>query len=201
MTNRLRQVVYAARDLDSTVAELRARLPLGEPYNDPGVEHFGLRNAVMALGDTFVEVVSPFRPDTAAGRFMDRYGEGGYMLLFQVPDSDAARRRIAAAGARVVWQNDLPQISGTHIHPKDLPGAIVSIDTAHPPESWHWAGPDWSARTPAALGPGSIAGVTIAHPEPEAAATRWREVLGEAPDLVDFVAGPEPRILEFRFDA
>ena len=68
--------MLAARDLDSAVEELRTALPLGEPYGDPGVAYFGLRNAVMPLGDTFVEVVSPIGEGTAAGRFLDRRGDG-----------------------------------------------------------------------------------------------------------------------------
>jgi hypothetical protein len=46
---RFRQAVLAARDLDAAVQELRAALPLGEPYADPGVAYFGLRNSVMPL--------------------------------------------------------------------------------------------------------------------------------------------------------
>lgn len=198
---RLRQVVYAARDLDGKVAELRSELPLDEPYHDPGVEHFGLRNSVLALGDTFVEVVSPFRADAPAARFIDRFGEGPYMLMFQVADTAAARERIAQAAARVVWQNDLPEISGTHIHPKDLPGAIVSLDTPRPPESWHWAGPAWSGRAPAQPGPGRVAGAVISAPDPAAAAARWTEVLGEVPEGVEFIEGPETRLSAFRFES
>ena len=73
---RFRQAVLAARDLDQAVQELRAALPLGEPYSDPGVGLFGLKNAVMPLGDTFVEVVSPTQDGTAAGRFLDKHGDG-----------------------------------------------------------------------------------------------------------------------------
>lgn len=196
---RLRQVVYAARDLEATVADLRRRLPLGEPYHDPGVEHFGLHNSVMACGDTFVEVVSPFLDDAPAARFIERFGDGPYMLMFQVADTEAARSRAAAAGARIVWQNDLPEISGTHLHPKDLPGAIVSLDTPRPPESWHWAGPAWSGQAPAEIGPGGVTGAVISAPEPMAAAARWWEVLGEVPPGVEFVPGPETRLLEFRY--
>ena len=59
---RLRQAVLAAREL--TVADrLRDELGLAEPFADPGVWNFGLQNAVFALGDTFLEVVSPFRDD------------------------------------------------------------------------------------------------------------------------------------------
>jgi len=58
---RLRQAVIAAQDLDKVAGELRDRLGLGEPYCDPGVAYFGLRNAVFALGDTFLEVVCTAR--------------------------------------------------------------------------------------------------------------------------------------------
>jgi glyoxalase-like protein len=196
---RLRQVVYAARDLDAKVAELRETLPLGQPYRDPGVEHFGLHNAVMAMGDTFVEVVSPFRDDAPAARFIARSGEGPYMIMFQVPDTQSARERASRAGARIVWQNDLPEISGTHIHPKDVPGAIVSVDTPRPAESWHWAGPEWSGTAPALLGPGGVTGATIAAPDPGATARRWAEVLGELPPGIEFIVGPEARVVSFQF--
>ena len=197
MTARLRQVVIAARELEPTVARLRAELPLGEPYRDPGVEHFGLVNAVMALGDTFVEVVTPTRDDAPAARFIERHGEAGYMLLIQVDDTGAARERVTELGLRVVWQNDLPQISGTHLHPKDMPGAIVSLDTPRPPESWHWAGPEWSGRAPARLGAGRVAGASIAAPDPDAIARRWRDVLGEIPAGIEFVEGSEPKVDHF----
>src|SRR5947209_3089065 len=71
---RLRQAVVAARNLEAVTSELRERLGLGEPYQDPAVEYFGLRNAVFALGDTFLEVVSPVRSDAAAARQLERRG-------------------------------------------------------------------------------------------------------------------------------
>ena len=59
MSVRLRQAVLAAADLDGVANELREVLGLGEPFADPGVAAFGLQNAVFALGDRFLEVVSP----------------------------------------------------------------------------------------------------------------------------------------------
>src|SRR5215210_2557997 len=110
---RLRQAVVVARELEPAVAMLRAGLPLGSPYADPGVAIFGLRNAVMALGDTFVEVVSPARSGTAAERHLERRGgDAAYMLMFEVDDLAAVRRRLARRGARVAWEIDLPEISG-----------------------------------------------------------------------------------------
>jgi hypothetical protein len=175
---RLRQVALVAADCDATADQLQAAFGWPEPFHDPGVGQFGLTNAVFAAGDTFVEVVSPVRPDTTAGRYLERRGgDSGYMAIFQLSDLAAARRRVAAAGVRVVWANDLEDIAGTHLHPKDVPGAIVSLDWADPPESWRWAGPDWTGQSPP-HGNGAVAGLTIEVADPAGAAARWAEVLG-----------------------
>ena len=193
---RLRQAVLAARDLDAAVAELRAALPLGEPFADPGVGHFGLRNAVMALGDTFVEVVSPVQEGTAAGRHLDRRGDGGYMVMFQLDDLDAARRRAAALGVRTVWELELPDIVDVHLHPRDIGGAIVALDRCDPPEGWRWGGPAWEWRAPASIAAGGITGATLRATDPEAMAARWAEVLGRpARDAVVALDGGELRFV------
>ena len=169
---RFRQAVVAARDLDAAVEELRTALPLGEPYADPGVGLFGLRNAVMPLGDTFVEVVSPVQDATAAGRFLERRGDGAYMAMFQVEDLAGARARAAALGVREVWSIDLDDITATHLHPADIGGAIVSLDRPVPPESWRWAGP-WQPH-----GKLHTTGLTLSARDPEELGARWSEVLG-----------------------
>jgi hypothetical protein len=175
---RLRQIAVAAADCEGTASQLQQAFGWPEPFHDPGVGRFGLTNAVFAVGDTFVEVVAPVQPDTAAGRYLaSRRGDSGYMAIFQMPDLAEARRQVAAAGVRVVWSADLADIAGTHLHPKDVPGAIVSLDWADPPESWRWAGPDWTGRAPA-YPRGGVSGITIEVTDPAGAAARWAEVLG-----------------------
>jgi hypothetical protein len=172
--------VLVARELEPVARVLREGLGLHEPFRDPGVGAFGLENAVFALGDCFLEVVSPVQDGTAAGRYLERHGaDGGYMVMFDLEDLDAARGRLADAGVRVVWQIDLPDISGTHLHPADMRGAIVSIDGSRPYGSWRWGGPEWTGRV-AQGPPGRLAAVTLAVAEPGSAARRWAEVLGVA---------------------
>ncbi|GAC1588601.1 MAG: hypothetical protein NVS3B21_04470 [Acidimicrobiales bacterium] len=210
---RLRQVALVVADLGAATVEMADRLGVAEPFADPGVGHFGLRNAVYAVGDTFIELVSPAEPGTSAGRQRDRIGgDGGYMVLIQVPDTDAARRRAADLDMRVVWSADLPEISGTHLHPRDTGGALLSFDTPRPPASWLWGGPAWEQRQ----GDGRttrLVGATIACADPAATSARWAALLGAAPPagervtLVDsdltFVAaagGPEG-LVGIRVDA
>ena len=179
---RLRQVALVARDLKPAAEQLQAELGLDDPYHDPGVATFGLENSVFAVGDAFLEIVSPVQPDTTAGRYLERRGgDSGYMAIFQVADVSEARRRISDLGIRIVWQADLPDIAGTHLHPKDVPGAIVSIDWADPPGSWHWAGPEWTGAEPPHP-PGGVTSLTVEVGQPAAAAARWAAVLGVTND-------------------
>jgi hypothetical protein len=175
---RLRQVALVARDCGQVAGELRRAFGWPPPFHDPGVGQFGLTNAVFAVGDTFVEVVAPARPGTTAGRYLERRGgDGGYMAIFQVRDLAAARRRVAGLGVRVVWTAELPDIAATHLHPGDVPGAIVSLDWADPEQSWRWAGPSWTGRVPDHA-PGGVTGLTIEVGDPAAAIRRWAAVLG-----------------------
>jgi Glyoxalase-like domain len=175
---RLRQAVLVAAELEPVESALRSALGLGEPFRDPGVAEFGLRNAVFALGDCFLEVISPDRPDTAAGRYLDRRGgDGGYMVIFDLTDLEGARLRAERSGVRVVWQIDLPDISGTHLHPADMRGAIVSLDRSRPYGTWRWGGPKWTGQTGTGA-PGRLAAITVAVADPSAAAARWAQVLG-----------------------
>ncbi len=179
---RLRQAVLVAHELDPLVDELRGMLGLQQPFRDPGVGEFGLANVVFALGDCFLEIVSPLQPGTAAGRHLKRIGcDGGYMVLFDLEDLEEARARAERLGIRVVWQIDLPDISGTHLHPSDMPGAIVSLDRSIPYGTWRWGGPDWTGRAGQGA-PGRLSGITISVAEPSSAAARWGEVLGVPPE-------------------
>jgi hypothetical protein len=177
---RLRQAVVAAEDLEPTVERLQDELGLGEPYNDPAVGFFGLRNAVFALADTFLEVVSPVQPDTAAGRLMQRRGgDCGYMLMFQVADLPAARERVKAGNVREVLEIDREDISEVHLHPRDMRAAIVSLSQPKPAASWPWGGDGWDQRA----APARVAGATLTVTEPDDVAQRWRGVIGDLPRI------------------
>jgi hypothetical protein len=181
MTLRIRQIVLAARDLRSTVAQLQAVLGVNVCYHDPEVGKFGLENALMTIGHgsvvQFLEVVAPIKENTAAGRHLDRHGDSGYMLILQTDNLARDRARFDQLGVRIVWQATHPDISAVHLHPKDIGAAIVSIDQPIPPESWRWAGPDWR-RHAKDSGAQRVVSTTIAAQDFTAMAERWSKVLG-----------------------
>ena len=69
---KLRQCVFVCRDLESSRQELCDVLGIDVAYRDPGVAKWGLANVVCPTGHDFLEIVSPFKDGTSAGRYIDR---------------------------------------------------------------------------------------------------------------------------------
>jgi hypothetical protein len=172
----IRQIALVARDLEPAVTAITSVLGVDVSFRDPGVEQFGLHNAIMPIGTTFLEVVSPLRDGTTAGRFLERRGDSGYMILLQTVELDGDRARLARLGARIVWETALDDIASIHVHPRDIGGAIVALEQPHRRDSWRWGGPDWAdhVRTQVVAG---IVGAEIEALDPPAMAARWSATL------------------------
>jgi hypothetical protein len=176
---RLRQVALAARNLEKTVADLRAVLGIEVGFRDPGVAFFGLANAVFPIGDTFLEIVSPTKPDATAARWIaKRGGDAGYMVIVQIEDLAAARERMARERIRIVFEHAHADghTATIHLHPRDVGAAILSLDESKPAAEWDWAGHDWRAhvRTDVVT---AIAGATLASDAPAGLAAHWASIL------------------------
>jgi hypothetical protein len=180
---RLRQIALVAHNLAKAHADIAAVLGLDYAYDDPLVGKYGLRNVVFPVGDTFLEVVSPDTDGTTAGRLLEkRNGDGGYMVILQVDDLTVARKRVAEVGVRIVSQLDRDGAAFTHLHPKDVGGAILSLDYMNPKSRWDWAGPKWEnhVRNDTSV---EIVGAEVQANDPEKMAARWAEVLGLSASL------------------
>jgi hypothetical protein len=177
---RLRQIALAATDLEATAAALCDVLGVGQPFRDPGVGVFGLENQVFAIGETFLEVVSPVRDDATASRWIaKRGGDAGYMVIVQCDDAATLARetdRAKSWGAVVVWQGEHAGARTAHFHPRAL-GAIASLDAMPAWGDWVWAGPNWRERSHTRTVNG-ITGAELAGPEPERLAAHWTALLG-----------------------
>ena len=173
---KLRQIAVAADNLLASRNAFMSLVDAPGDFTDPGVGEFGLANSVVALGNSFFEIVSPTQPDTAAGRMLTRRsGDCGYMLLFQARDIKPVAERVEEMRIRKIWEAERPEASAFHLHPKDVGGAIVSIDQMRPPESWLWAGPDWQANRSRLVG--DLQSVSIDVDDADVTAGRWALLL------------------------
>ncbi len=206
---RLRQVALVAHDLEPVATALCETFQLSICVRDLDVSEFGLTNALMVVGDQFIEIITPVTEGTAGGRMLERRGgDSGYMVLHEVDDLDDRLADLADRNVRIIWAADHHDIRGRHLHPKDVGGAIVSLDEAIPEGSWRWAGDTWTAHRHNSV-VSSIAGVTVGAHDPEAMRTRWEELgvstsvtfadagpRGEGIDQIDLVASDRQRVGE-----
>ncbi len=147
---RLRQVAVLARDRDAAIAEITASFSLEVCHADDEVAGFAMANALMPVGDQFLEVASPLDDSTPAARLLGRRGEGGYLVIVQVDDIDRARHRAEEAGAKVTIEIDRPGAREIHFDPRS-----TGVE-------WPWPSTGWRTRLPG-TGPGR-AGETMRSP-------------------------------------
>ena len=173
----IRQIVMVSRLRDPLINELCELFEFEVAFNDPGVGHFGLENAVIPIGKDFLEVVSPVQEGTTAERFINkRNGDGGYMIIIQVDDFQQSKALVSQNGIDIVWETDLPEAKAIHLHPKQTGGAILSLDWMDPKDSWKWAGPNWTDHISGPIS--GVEGVEIQSNNPQEMFETWSQILG-----------------------
>src|SRR5512139_3331802 len=178
---RLRQICLVAADLEREAARVREALGVQECYRDPNVAKYGLHNVLFPVGTSFVEIVSPTRPGTAAGRFLERHGgRHGYMVILDCDDPERYRRRAEALGIRIANLIRHDAYFGVQLHPKDTGAAMIEFNRtdggADPMGPYAPAGPDWQRAVRRDV-VRRLAAVEIECPDPGALCARWGELL------------------------
>src|ERR1700694_4026304 len=98
----LRQTSRVAPHLEPVVGDIAGILGLNVCYRDGNLAKYGLQNALLPVDTILLEVVAPFQPGTAAGRFLDKTGgRGGYMAIFCCDDPDARGKHAEENGVSV----------------------------------------------------------------------------------------------------
>ena len=179
---RLRQIGLATDDLPQAARDLQSIFGLACAHEDPQVEIYGIRNALFPVGLSFIELIAPLRPDTAAARFLQRGPQrGAYMAIFNCSDPHRRRAHVAALGLRIAAEITLDGFYGIQIHPRDSRAAMVELD--HTPGEADLHGPYFAAggsgwasaiRTENVRG---LPAVVLESPTPQTLAEHWATLL------------------------
>jgi hypothetical protein len=201
---RLRQICLVAPQLKPVISDIADIMGLSVCYRDGNVAKYGLENALLPVDTILLEVVAPFQPGTAAGRFLEKTsGRGGYMAIFCCDDPDARGARANALGVRTANVITHAPYHGVQLHPRDCRAAFIEFNHTdgsddilgpYPP-----AGPDWqkSIRKDVTR---ALTGVEMQSPDPQGLAEHWGKIMGV---LVSRNPGGEPELklpnCSFRF--
>jgi methylmalonyl-CoA/ethylmalonyl-CoA epimerase len=151
VTRQLKQVAILVRDLDQATRRWAELFGL-QATRRFQISFTDLEIAVMPLGDrdTFIELAQPTSPDTSSARFLERYGEGIYLTIYQIDDSLATDAHLQGQDIRFttsrVTENYVNMgFNSIWLHPSSMKGAFIQLsqvldsDNPWPPagDSWH----------------------------------------------------------------
>jgi methylmalonyl-CoA/ethylmalonyl-CoA epimerase len=126
---RIDHVGIAVPDLDEAIAFYRRAFGL-EVVHEEVNEEQGVREAMLAIGDSYLQLLAPLTPESTIAKFLDRSGPGIQQVAFGVDDVEAAATDLREAGVRVLYEHATVGTGGSLVnfcHPKDCGGVLVEL--------------------------------------------------------------------------
>ena len=122
-------VAIAVRDLDAAVAWYEKTLGAKVAHRER-IESDGVEEALLAVADSYVQLLTPTREDSPVARYLDKKGEGIHHVGYRVTDCAAALASMKAAGAATIDEAPRPGSRGTtvaFVHPKSSFGTLIEL--------------------------------------------------------------------------
>ncbi len=132
-------VAIAVHDLDAAI-DWYARSLGATVVHREDVDRDGVREALIQVGDSFIQLLTPTREDSPVAAFLERRGEGLHHVGYRVRDCALALSSLRARGDRVIDEVPRPGSRGTTIafvHPRASFGTLIELvqESAGPPDA------------------------------------------------------------------
>jgi methylmalonyl-CoA/ethylmalonyl-CoA epimerase len=122
-------VAIAVEDLDAAIRWYADTFDARVAHREV-VERDGVEEALLAVADSFVQLLTPTREDSPVARFLATRGEGIHHVGYRVDDCAAALEQAVAAGAKAIDAQPRPGSRGTTVaflHPKTAFGTLIEL--------------------------------------------------------------------------
>jgi len=129
MLGRIEHVAVAVADLEAAISLYRDVWGLEIEHRER-VEDQGVEEAMVKIGDSYIQLLGATGPDTTVGKFLERRGEGLHHIAYEVDDLERALSDLEAQGVPLI---DLaPRRGGrghmvAFVHPKGNRGLLVEL--------------------------------------------------------------------------
>ena len=122
-------VAIAVNDLDAAI-DFYGRVFGATVAHREVVESDGVEEAMLQVAESYIQLLTPTRPDSPVARYLDKRGEGLHHVGYRVDDCAAALEAMKAAGAVAIDAAPRPGSRGTtvaFIHPKSTYGTLIEL--------------------------------------------------------------------------
>lgn len=127
---RIDHVGYAVENLEEAI-RYHERLYGAEVAHRERMDSDGADEALLAIGDSYIQLLQPTRDDSPVARFLERNGGPGvHHIGYGVADIDTTFRALSEQGVRLVEDHPRPGSRGctvAFIHPKAAMGVLVEL--------------------------------------------------------------------------
>lgn len=122
-------VAIAVADLDRAVRWYESTFGARVVHRER-VESDGVEEALVAVADSYIQLLTPTREDSPVAKFLASRGEGLHHVGYRVADCAAALQAVKASGGRVIDEQPRPGSRGTtvaFVHPKAAFGTLIEL--------------------------------------------------------------------------
>ena len=126
---KLDHIGIATNRIEDALAIWRDALGLELDATEEVVEQ-GVRVAMLAVGDTHVELLEPLSQDSPIGKFLEKRGPGIHHIAIRVPDIREALAQLKQKGARLI--DETPRVGARNclvafVHPSSANGVLLEL--------------------------------------------------------------------------
>ncbi len=122
-------VAIAVADLDAAIAWYADVFGATLTHREV-VESDGVEEALLAVADSFIQLLSPTTETSTVAKYLATKGEGIHHVGYRVADCAVALEAVKASGGRVIDEAPRPGSRGTtvaFVHPKTSFGTLIEL--------------------------------------------------------------------------
>ena len=122
-------VAIAVRDLEAAIVYYRDTYGCEVEHREV-VERDGVEEALLKVADSYIQLLTPTRPDSPVAKYLESKGEGMHHVGYRVADCAAALAAVKEQGHRVIDEAPRPGSRGTtvaFVHPKTAFGTLIEL--------------------------------------------------------------------------
>ena len=122
-------VAIAVNDLDAAIEWYREAFGATVAHREV-VQSDGVEEALLAVAESYVQLLTPTRDDSTVAKYLEKRGEGIHHVGYRVDDCAAALDAIKKMGGKVLDEAPRPGSRGTtvaFVHPKTSFGTLIEL--------------------------------------------------------------------------
>jgi methylmalonyl-CoA epimerase len=122
-------IAIAVKDLEAAIAYYQNAFGAMVDHREV-VESDGVEEALLKVAESYIQLLTPTRPDSPVAKSLEKRGEGLHHIGYRVNNCAEALAAMIAAGATPLDKAPRPGSRGTtvaFIHPKGSFGTLIEL--------------------------------------------------------------------------